>query len=726
MGLVKTLFIMLKAPSPHLLFSSGVFTFYILMRQIYLEVESAVLNTLGILVVLVILNFIYIHQEYIHFKMWKTLLRNTDGLLRFKELIQIFPNEVIVLDKVFLDQDRPLYCNQAAQKLLQVSQKNNNESANNIGSLSNINIKNFLDKFEIEVILGSLEINQEKSIDKRKNLKEVIFGLLESEPSVFKEFNNYIAIFDNKNSNNSGTRKLSKGFKFEVKIGWIAWGEEPSLICIFNDVSKSEKIRELKILDKNKDKLLATVSHELRTPLHGITGMIDIVHEELPKELTTLKEYLEIAKSSARNLLLMINDILDISLIQRGTLRLVMETRNISDVIQELLPLVEIQALKKGLKFEYENSSPQGTKVSVDPIRLQQILMNLLGNAIKFTKEGGAIKLRITFEAKPAIDSSIQRQFEMREMYSSREFAPLITSKTPFDNSTNNNENYFQDFPLSQLIGKEEVIEEDQSISFSAFESKIKISVEDSGCGIAAENLPRIFHMFSKCEQVGFQAAPGVGLGLAISQNLVKRMGSKGIQVESVLGEGSTFSFELAADCDEDNELIKRGKVSEEPVRNPPPIEFLNTVRRKGSASLVLSTSYNCSKNILVVDDDHLNHLVIDLYLKSLNPKVNMEKAFNGLEAVNLIKDKANTGHYFNLVIMDCDMPVMNGFEATRRILNLVIEGSIPALKVVALTANASNNDKEQCLANGMIDVWTKPMGKQEFIVKLTNILYEL
>ena len=183
--------------------------------------------------------------------------------------------------------------------------------------------------------------------------------------------------------------------RYEVKVGKIEWGDLDAVIVIFNDISKSEKIRELKLLHRNKDKLLATVSHELRTPLNGIIGMVEVAFEKV--ENSKVRKYLSIARNSANRLLLMINDILDISQIQRGDLRLNKTLSNIHILIDSVLPLIKLQIKKKNLQLIYENECPHGTLIDVDPMRFQQILLNLLNNAFKFTQEC-SIKVKVYME----------------------------------------------------------------------------------------------------------------------------------------------------------------------------------------------------------------------------------------------------------------------------------------------------------------------------------------
>ena len=367
-----------------------------------------------------------------------------------------------------------------------------------------------------------------------------------------------------------------------------------------------------------------------------------------------------LALRSSNLLLYMINDFLDVSQISNGSLRLNYEEFSLVNMIKDVSKLIKFQAKNKGLKFIFSNnidpSDPLG-KIISDQNRLKQVILNLLGNALKFT-QSGSIKITVS-KAKGAGDD----------------------------------------------------------------EKKYLIEVEDTGNGIAPEDKSKLFQLFGKLDNPDHirNNPTGVGLGLAISQNLVRIMNNhlpeEEIKVTSELGTGSCFYFNI----------ISQGTIfgecsleiaSEKPFRE----SYLNISKYSDNIGRILENSNESFrdikiKKILVVDDDQINIMVMNAYLNAFSCK--FDCVFNGKQAIEKIESQAKSQFFYDIIIMDCNMPVMDGFQATRKIRKLVADGILPDITIIASTANTSPKDYESCFLAGMNDYISKHFSKDD----LTSIL---
>ena len=353
-----------------------------------------------------------------------------------------------------------------------------------------------------------------------------------------------------------------------------------------------------------KSGFLAMMSHEIRTPMNGVIGMLQAVHASaLTREQ---REQVEVANSSAEALLRLLNDILDFSKIESGKLEFESISFSPAAAAREVLALLRPRALEKRIEMTLVLSPDLPPWVMADPIRMKQVLLNLLGNAVKFTEKGCAA---LTIELVETISGA----------------------------------------------------------------AKLRFCVRDTGIGINAAAQARLFSVFSQADSSTTRRFGGSGLGLAISQRLVKTMGGE-ITVTSTPGEGSEFSFEL---------LLPFAQ---------PPAEALSAISSQPVEKL--------SGRVLVVEDDRVNQKVIGLTLKRLG--ITCELVDNGLSAVQRV-----TTEKWDLVLMDVQMPDIDGLEATRRIRNHACSRQTP---IVALTANALPEDRVACEAAGMNAFLTKPI----------------
>ena len=386
------------------------------------------------------------------------------------------------------------------------------------------------------------------------------------------------------------------------------------LILDCRDISQRKKDGvELFRAQKAKEQFLANISHEIRTPINGIAGMAELLSQSPTAEESTT--YLHAIKSAADNLKVIINDILDLASIESGKLKFEKIGINIKDLLSSLMDTFQVQAREKNIHVVAEVDEAANTILLGDPVRLNQILINLIGNAIKFT-HNGFIRVHCSVEKKH------RRKYDMR-----------------FD-------------------------------------------VIDTGIGIPTDKLETIFESFSQADESVTRKYGGTGLGLTIVKQLVELQGGR-ITVESVEDQGSTFSVHIPY-----------------PIGNSEDIA-------ESSRNQIITTHRDRLKNmkILLVEDNDINRLYANSILKTWECKVDM--AENGYVAVEKIKDT-----HFDIVLMDIQMPVMDGFEATKAIRLGDPPGN--GIPIIALTANATRKDVEKCLAAGMNDCIPKPFTPED------------
>jgi signal transduction histidine kinase/CheY-like chemotaxis protein len=400
------------------------------------------------------------------------------------------------------------------------------------------------------------------------------------------------------------------------------------LIKINSDISRRKKvqeqleiaIREAREAKQMQEQFLANMSHEIRTPMNGIKGMTDLL---LSTPLSTKQhELAEVIKRSVNNLLVIVGDILDFSKIKAGKLNIERITFSIADVLENAAAIFEHRLKKKRLElFTSIDPAIPGWLIG-DPHRLNQVLINLLGNAIKFTDQGHI-----------QVDVALQQQTE------------------------------------SGVI--------------------LSFTIKDTGIGIPESSLPNIFESFAQGSRDTSRLYGGTGLGLTICKQLLQLQGGD-ISVTSAIGKGASFQFRL-----------------------PYGISETAATDRNNAETTQDYSKLLAGKRFLVAEDNEINQKLIDYVLRKAGGTVEMFS--NGADAIRHLQQD----HVFDLIIMDIQMPEMDGYATTRYIRNdLKLQTPI-----IAMTATAMKGEQLQCIESGMNEYMTKPFEFTDLYKRIGTLL---
>jgi len=615
--------------------------------------------------------------------LFQIYMNSKEQLMKFKNLVvRDFPHGIAVIHK---NLDRYLFINDIFKSL-----SDNSDS----------NICSQLDKFTLKQSADGGEANQSPNIFSGPT---TLLTLMKKEFSGKQRKDKKITcVADHKVTENS-VRKSVIG----ISLINIVWNNEPAIAITTKDITQQHNMMSLKIADTQKNEVLATVSHELRTPLNGILGMIQIMEKKIHDP--ELLNCLSICKNSGTLLVSLVNSILDLNQIQANKLKLHFEEFDIESFLMGIVALFEFQCQRKGISLRVKIHPTTPKMMRTDKNRLSQILINLVGNALKFTSQGSIII-------------------------------------TALENNP----------------------------------SEISFTVEDTGIGIKDEDKSKLFKIFGKLENdndgVNHQ---GVGLGLNISNNLVRALcdgeGREGIKVESEYGKGSKFTFMIKNRrrrrvnlLEEDSEMALNRQLQESDMKEQRNVsskmlsyywqnhlssDVFKRCQRKGSplnmsyspslphsghlslnrtSPLYINTDPGAETSalfrkraradkpcILIVDDNPFNVTVAEHMIIALGYQV--KSALSGEAAVDILCQNDHRGRPIKIIFMDCQMPVMDGYETTKVLKEKMRKEEIPNIPVIAFTANDSEKDKEKCKKVGMSDYLTKPLSES----KLKEIIFK-
>jgi signal transduction histidine kinase/AmiR/NasT family two-component response regulator len=405
---------------------------------------------------------------------------------------------------------------------------------------------------------------------------------------------------------------------------YTAWRVDELIV---SNIARQTAQRYAEAANRAKSEFLANMSHEVRTPLNGVLGFTELLIRGADGgNEQERQEFLRMIRDSGRQLLNLINDILDISKIESGQFRVEMAPHSPDYVLAEVIAAQRGAAVKKGLSLEYRWDSRIPETIQTDPHRLNQLLTNLVGNAIKFTERGGVL-----------------------------------------------------------VIAR---LEDDEG------KSQLRLEIHDTGIGIPSEQLGEVFEPFVQSDSSVTRKYGGTGLGLAISRRIAESLGGD-LTVRSVVGQGSVFTATVGV-----------GELYGVRMIDLPSPSIADELPAEPSQRASLS-----GVNILVVDDMETNRRLVSLFLSRAGAKV--AAAENGAIAVEAVE----TGD-FNVVLMDMQMPVMDGYAATTLLRQKGYQRPI-----IALTAHAMRGDREKCQFAGCSGYVSKPINMDELIAAVQEAI---
>lgn len=458
----------------------------------------------------------------------------------------------------------------------------------------------------------------------------------------------------------------------ECYIGSLTFLKDDDALTEWGDGEESDIYEIIKIIETNiirekhdlasqaKSDFLSRMSHEIRTPMNAIMGMASIALAEKEKP-DKVEDCLNKISYSSNYLLGLINHILDMSKIESGKMKLEMRNLNLHELIEGTKNLVVSQAEKKQIYFEARTSILQEWVIG-DELRLSQVLVNLLGNAVKFTKNGGNIIFKVN----------------------------------------------------QRVVGKNQ--------------TEVYFSVQDDGIGVKEENRKKIFLSFEQADHSIGKEYGGTGLGLSISSHLVRMMGGN-IELDSEVDQGSNFSFKIPMEIGSTKEAgaSKEAAPSGEAFTSGKVLtsgEVLTSLET-GISEINTAEDVKTSKalegcRVLLVEDNSLNVEIAQTLMEMRGFIV--EVAYNGQEAID--KYVSNEPGYYEVILMDIRMPVMDGLEAAKKIRGMGRADS-ESIPIIAMTANAFDEDMNKSIENGMNGHLTKPIDMKLLFDTIVKLLEE-
>ena len=650
-----------------------------------------------------------------------------EELNKYKILIENhLPQSVIVLDA---ETQRPLFANKAFSKqfepLLPNSQNERASADDESKPLSSL----------IDIALSSLapHIGSLESIGKPLPISSSMLA-----PRNLKSFLNEIVANDffEKPSimlTASGRPQSDQSKSFEIVLMPITWDIQEAVVFVFHDVTDQEKAFGLRVAEQNKNLVMTTMSHELRTPLNGIIGILQLIGSKVSEKKIT--DLLALCRDNATLLLSLINSILDLQQFHHGRLKLLKTEVHIRKMMKDIAHLFQFQLSQKGLSLNINVSDSVPVYIQTDLNRLKHVLINLLANAVKFTSKGG-ITLEVVEDTEDSryIEISVSdtgvgikqeqmhllfkmfRKTEDDQSQSKHGVGLGLTISDTLVQALNGN-NFLKGIEVESEYGRGSRFwfklpkngADDEEFKSIKEESKDEDEEEEEQKEGEKEDFRDFSPLGLKDSHRNISSAMRInsqdGEDINEKSNVEDKVNKYHFKSRdsSILSELSQFATDPQIRDEKDIHRLENS-FNFSGIENPIILKPRGMNRSMDSSPMVQRSR----GHVLVVDDNSFNLMIAQNFVKILS--YTPVTATNGEEALIAAKASFKAGKPIKIILMDCQMPVMDGFEATIKLKEMMERLEIPTAPIIAITANDTEEDRQKCLRSGMSDHIAKPL----------------